>query len=238
MIIEEIRWRLHQLADPEIVSQRGVSWVPKLIEALNLLPRALRNCDFQLLEKALGAVGRVLRVEPDRLNSSLREAARALPLGELVVSLSSVCGHLDRGCAAPGAVDSLKEGVAALGELDGRLNSLIDRHDRWQRLDVELMRAEAEGLAELAGSWPDLKKDAEAQCQGRTEEWVPLLVQDTEKLTQAIAAQEANLIRQYFRSFRNRVGLQFYQTDLMLKKVCEELSRAREPLAKVQEMIK
>jgi len=238
MIIEEIRWRLHQLADPEIVYQRGVSWVPKLIETLNLLPQALRNCDFQQLEKAVGVVGRILRVEPDRLNSSLREAARALPLGELVVSLSSVCGHLDRGCAAPGAVDSLKEGVAALGELDGRLNSLIDRHDRWQRLDVELMRAEAEGLAELAGSWPDLKKDAEAQCQGRTEEWVPLLVQDTEKLTQAIAAQEANLIRQYFRSFRNRVGLQFYQTDLMLKKVCEELSRAREPLAKVQEMIK
>ena len=238
MIIEEIRWRLQQLADPEIVSQRGVSWVPKLIEALNLLPQALRNCDFQQLEKALGAVGRILRVEPDRLNSSLREAARALPLGELVLSLSSVCDRLDRGRAAPGAVDSLKEGVAALGKLASRLNSLIARHDRWQRLDVELMRAEAEGLAELAGSWPDLKKDAEAQCQGRMEEWVPLLVQDTEKLTQAIAVQEANQIRQYFRSFRNRVGLQFYQTDLMLKKVCEELSRAREPFAKVEEMIK
>jgi hypothetical protein len=65
-----------------------------------------------------------------------------------------------------------------------------------------------------------------------------LLVQDTEKLTQAIAAEEPNKISQYFRSFRNRVGLEFYRTDLMLKKVCDELSRAREPLAKVQEMIK
>jgi hypothetical protein len=238
IIIEEIKWRLNQLADPETVSQRGVYWVPKLVESLNLLSRALRDCDSQQLEKTLGAVGRILRVEPDRLNSSLREAARALPLGELVVSLSNVCDRLDRGRAAPDAVDSLRKGIAALGKLASRLNSLIARHDRWQRLDVEFLRVEAEGLAELAGSWPDLKKDVEAQCHGCTEEWVSLLVQDTEKLTQAVAAEEPNQTRQYFRSFRNRVGLQFYQTDLMLKKVCDELSRAREPLAKVQEMIK
>jgi hypothetical protein len=238
MIIEEVRWRLDQLADPEVVSQRGVTWVPKLIGTLHLLPQALRNCDVQQLEKALGAVGRILRVEPDRLNSSLREAARALPLGELVVSLSRVCDRLDRGRATPDAVDSLKEGVAALGKLASRLDSLIEQHDRWQTLDVELMREEAEGLAELAASWPDLKKDAEVQCQGRTEEWVRLLTHDAEKLTRAIAAQEPNQIKQYFRSFRNRVVLQFYQADLMVKKVCEELSRAREPLAKVQEMIK
>lgn len=238
MVIQEIKWRLEQLADPEIVSQRGVYWVPKLIETLNLLSLALRNFDVRQMEKTLGTVGRVLRVEPDRLNLSLREAARALPLGELVVSLSRVCDRLDRGRAASGAVGSLKEGVAALGKLASRLDSLIGQHDKWQTLDVELMRAEAEGLAELAASWPDLKKDTEAQFQGRTEEWVPLLAHDAEKLTQAIAAQEPNQIRQYFRSFRNRVGLQFYRADLMLKKLCEELSRAREPLAKVQEMIK
>ena len=238
IIIEEVRSRLDQLADPEVVSQRGVPWVPDLIETLRLLPQALRNCDVQLLEKALKAVGRILRREPDRLNSSLREAARALPLDELVVSLSRVCDRLDRGRAAPDAVDSLKEGVAALGKLASRLDSLIEQHDRWQRLDVELMRAEAEGPAELAASWPDLKKDVEVQCQGRTEEWVPLLVNDVERLTQAIAAQEPNQVKQHFRSFRNRVALQFYQADLMVKKVCEELSRAREPLAKVQEMIK
>jgi hypothetical protein len=165
--------------------------------------------------------------------TSLREAARALPLGELVVSLSRVCDRLDLGRAASGAVGSLKEGVAALGELASRLDRLIAEHDRWQTLDVELMRTEAEGLAELEGSWPDLKKETDGQCEGHTEEWVPLLAQDAEKLTQAIAAKELNQIRQYFRRFRTRVSRQFYQADLMLKKLCEELARVGEPLAKV-----
>jgi hypothetical protein len=236
MVLQEVQGGLERLADPEIVSQRGVSWVPRLIDTLKRLSRALKTCDVGQMEKELGNVRRALGVEPDRLNSRLIEAARALPLAELVNSLSRVCDRLDCGRAASGAVDSLKEGVCALGKLASRLDYLIGQHDKLQRLDVELMRAEAEGLSELAASWPDLKK--EAQCEGLTEEWAPLLAEDAEKLTQAIAAQEPNQIRQYFRRFRARVSRQFYQADLMLKKLSEELSRVGEPLAKVLEMIK
>jgi len=236
MVIQEIKCGLEQLADPEIVSQRGVSWVPRLIDTLKRLSQALKTCDAGQMEKELGNVRRALGVEPDRLNLRLIEAARALPLTELVNSLSRVCDRLDRGRAASGAVGCFKEGVGALGKLASGLDYLIGQHDKLQRLDVELMRAEAEGLAELAGSWPDLKK--EAQCEGLTEEWVPLLAEDAEKLTQAIAAQEPNQIRQYFRRFRTRVSRHFYQADLMLKKLCEELSRAGEPIATVLEMIK
>ena len=234
----EFQRDLEQLADPETILQRGVSWVPKFIDTLKQLSQALKNRDIAQMEKTLRIVGRVLGVEPDRINSSLREAVRALPLVELVASLSRVSDSLDRRQASASAVGSFKEGVAALGKWASSLDALMGQHDRWQTLDVELRRVEAEGLAEIGSSWPDLRKDVQAQLEGIRDEWAPFLAQNAEELTQAIAAREPNRLSRSFRRFRTQVNHWFYETDRRLKDQCEELERIGESFSTVLEVMK
>jgi TIR domain len=237
MLLRDGENGLGQLSDPDIISERGVSWVPKLIDTIRQVSQALQNHDTEVMETAYRTMGRILRIEPDRLNSKLRGAARALPLAELVASLSRVCDRLNCRPTSPIALAPFKEGVAALGKLAERLKSLVAQHDVLQKLDVELMRIEAEGLTKIENSWLDLRADSEAEWQGITEEWAHSLAGDAEKLTQAIAAGNPNVMERYFRRFRTGVSHQFLDTDKNLKELCGELARVGGPLAKVLEFM-
>jgi hypothetical protein len=204
--------------------------VQRLGNDLKALFSAIKNCDVLQLDAALRPLKRLLATQPMLINSRLTEAARALPLLELKDALARVYGKLDRIDIKEETILRFKNGVDALGALNDTLVSLIEDHNRWQRIDDELRRMEAD-QSDLLASWTDLKDMTEEQLRGVPENWALRIAEDSQKLDKAIGVQDPNKIRQYFSRYRSRVGNRFYQVDLALKALCDQLRRIGEPLA-------
>jgi hypothetical protein len=240
LTLQDIVDGLKRFAAQETTGQNMCFWIQGLIEALNRLFRATENCDAQQIEAAVRPISRVLAIQPVIINTRLNEAARALPLPPLVGALTRIHNNLGRTQVRPDTVGKFKDGVAALGKLNDKLTSLIEDHDKWQAIDVELRRIEATinlDSTELVASWSDLKEMVHPQCSGVAEPWAGLLFEDSQKLDDAMRAQDPNRIKQYFGRYRTRVSNRFYQVDLTLKGLCGKLRSVGEPLATVLEMI-
>jgi hypothetical protein len=92
-------------------------------------------------------------------------------------------------------------------------------------------------LSELEFSWPDVQLKMNILCQESSEEWVRLLQEDSVQVGSALMGQNPSLIQRYFRRYRQRAGNRFYQVDVMLKTLCEELRKVGEPLASVLKLL-
>jgi hypothetical protein len=76
------------------------------------------------------------------------------------------------------------------------------------------------------------------QSDGHEESWAALLDKEMAKLDRALVEKDPGRIRQSFQSFRTRASYRFYEVDLALKELCEQLRKVSEPLTHVWEMIK
>lgn len=240
LTLQDIVEDLNELANQEASAQTTISWIQFLLDHLNRLFEAVRNCDIQQINIALVPIKRILSREPVELNIRLNEAARALPLPALVSALTGIYGKLDPAQITPDTLTKLKDGVDALSKLSAKLNSLIDEHDKLQWIDTELRRIEdlsRQDLSDLIVSWPYLKEKTQPCCNEVIQIWARSLMEDMGKLEEAIAAQDPNKIRQYFGRYRARINNRFYDVDLTLKKLCGELRRVGEPLSTVLEII-
>ena len=214
-------------------SERMNPWIGLLINGLRRLFIAIENRDAQNMDEAIKPINSVLAIQPALINARLNQAARSLPLPELIEALIRVFDNLDVARVNLNAMEKFRTGVNALYDLNNQLSALRDEHDLWQAVDAELRRIEAtvaQDLDDLSLSWPNLKKMTEKQCKGVLDEWAQKLQVDCQKLDEAFEAQEPNKVRQYFGRYRSRVSNRFYHVDLMLRELCGKLRGVGEPL--------
>ncbi len=216
-----------------------VAWIQDIMSAREELHEAVKNSDMKRLKKAAWLIDRVLAIQPSRINTRLSTGARALRLPDLVNAMTVVRSKITRLDLDPRKVCQFEVGIDALDKLNHSLNALIKEHDKWQTVDNELRLIDAnleQNMSELELSWPHLKVNIESLYGGSTDAWVLSLKAEGEKLESAIA-QEPVKVKQYFRHYRRRASDRFYQVDLELRKLCNDLRKVGEPLASVLRMI-
>jgi hypothetical protein len=137
-------------------------------------------------------------------------------------------------------VSAFRSGVEAFGKLDRALSALVDDHDGWQVLDVELRRIEGSidhDLIELEMSWPDVKPKAESLYIACPDEWASALKKEGDELNDALNSNNPAKVRRSFRSYQRRAADRFYRVDIELKTLCGSLRQIGTPLASVLRMI-
>jgi hypothetical protein len=120
------------------------------------------------------------------------------------------------------------------------LSSLIDDHDNWQALDVELRRIEGSierDMMEFEMSWPDIKLKAGPLYMDVPEEWANALKKESDVLDDECKAKNPLKVRRGFRSYQRRVTDRFYRVDVQLKTLCSDMRQIGIPLATVMEMM-
>jgi hypothetical protein len=216
-------------------------WIARLIRDLDVLFVAINQNDGALLESAIKPIRNVLAQRPVQINGKLAAAAEALRLSRLVDALTEVRKCLSGAGVNPVTAKRFQDGVQALDGLKESLSSLIVHHNEWQDIDVIIRLVDGNidiDCSELEGFWSELKEKTEAQLKGYEEPWASLLEKEIAKLDKSLEEKDPGRIRQSFRSFRTRASYRFYEVDLALKELCEQLRKVSEPLTHVWEMIK
>lgn len=211
-----------------------IDWIQELIEAHDLLRQAIDCQNVEPLRRSMWLIKRVLDLHPTRINERLNAAARALRLAAIEQAMASIRTDLRQAKLPPKKVRRFESGVAALGNLGDHLVRLVEDHDRWQAVDLELRRIETamnHDLSEIGSSWPELRAKVEPLCQQSGAAWVERLRCDSRDLDTALASANPAQIRQCFLRYRRRVGNRFFQVDADLKSLCHELRYVGQPLA-------
>jgi hypothetical protein len=211
-----------------------LDWIQELVEAHGQLQLAIEARNAEPLHRAIWLTKRVLDRHPTRINERLNAAARALRLVAIEQSMLSIRKDLRRLKLAPQQVRRFESGVTALGDLGEHLTRLVEDHDRWQAIDLELRRIEAvmaHDPGEIRASWPDLRAKVDPLCQQSGAAWAEWVQRDSRDLDKALASKNPAQIRQCFQRYRRRVGNRFYQVDTDLKSLCHELRYVGQPLA-------
>jgi hypothetical protein len=240
LTLQRIVSDLRDAAERASLPATETSWIQNLVRAQEALSGAIEDLNMKLLKRAIWLLNRVLAVQPSRVNTRLNTAARTLRLPALVDAMACVSDNLASLDLDPEKVGHFEAGVDALVSLSHGLATLVDEHDRWQAIDLELRRVEAnmgQDITELAISWPDLKAMTEPLCSGSADEWITSFRKDSDNLDRAIAYQNPTRIKRCFRRYRRQAGLRFHRVDVALKSLCDDLRKVGEPLASVMRLI-
>ena len=232
--------RLQEVAARPSMPASEMAWIQELVLARAHMQTAIEALDDEPLKRAMWLVKRVLDRHPTRINERLNAAARALRLATIQQAMASIRVELRRLHLGPEQVQQFEVGVRALGDLSRHLAALVDDHDSWQAIDLELRRIEAvmgHDLGELELSWPDLKAKVEPLCRDNAASWVEALHKDGDCLDRALAAHNPIKIRQSFQRYRRHAGNRFFQVDTDLKALCHELRSLGEPLSATFRML-
>jgi hypothetical protein len=239
LTLQRVIGDLQDVASRAALPEGETLWIGDLVRAQESLAAAIDELDAKLLKRAIWHLNRVLTTQPSLINTRLNAAARALRLPELVEEMSRLSDSLVQLDTEPARVRQFQAGVTALADLDDSLASIVDDHDCWQVVDIELRQIES-GMGQeseaVEMSWPYLKVKAEPLYRDREESWAVSLKQVSDHLDGALEVQHPVRIRRFFRLFRRQAGERFYRVDLALKELCEDLQRVGEPLALVMRM--
>jgi hypothetical protein len=238
--LQDIIAQLQIVASHSIIPPSDVSWIEDVTQAQKMLSAALTQLQVDGLKRAVWLLKRVIALQPSSINQRLNMAARALRLEALIQAMTAIRNGLSTLNLEREKIAQFETGVAALESLHTRLARLVEAHDNWQALERILSRIEdvmVYDLTELELSWPDVEHRVTNLCHEQSEDWVQLLREDGGQLGNALAAQNPMLIHRYFRRYRQRAGNRFYQVDVMLKTLCEELRQVGEPLTSVLRLL-
>ncbi len=78
---------------------------------------------------------------------------------------------------------------------------------------------------------------AESLCRDNGDECIARFIKNRDALDKAVASGDPVKIRSLFKDYNRQAIMCFYQVDVSLKNLCEELRKAGEPLALVMRMI-
>jgi hypothetical protein len=215
-------------------------WIRYVDSAQESLRGAMKNRDAKLLKDTLRQLRRVVTQQPTRINASLVTTAKALRLEAMVGAMTTLSDILARLDLDLEKLNRFNLAVEALAGLERTLSALVDDHDQWQRLDLELRRIEAVmelDTEELEMSWPDLEGMAVPLHQGRSERWAMDFRTSIDDLDSAIVSRNPRLIRNGFRMFCRNASDRFYHIDTQLGEQCEDLGKVGQPLAFLLEML-
>ncbi len=222
------------------LSKQETSWIDDVVAAKTDLNAALDGLDEKLLKRVIWRLNRLLTTQPGLINKSLNQTARVLRLPTLTEALAGICDRLTSLDLDAGKVQQFETGVKALRQLDQDLTALVNDHDRWQTLDLELRRIGGtldHDLFDLEMSWPDVKTRAEPLCLNVADDWAQALQKESHGLDEALVASNPVKVKRGFRNFQRRVSERFFQIDVNLKAVCGDLRQIGTPLASVLGMI-
>lgn len=234
------------LRDLEEVNRRNrlpaseLSWLVDVRTAQADIARAIEENNLNRIKQAMRLLNRVLTIQPTLINARLITAARSLRLNSLIQGMVAVRDGLGGAGYDAARISQIELGVTALTTLSASLASLVDEHDRWQIIDLDLRRIEQfldYDMTELELSWPDVCERLAPFCAEPTEAWSVALKQDADKVTGALKSADSTRSRQFFRRFRRQVGERFFRVDIELKRVCDELRKVGEPLASVLKVL-
>jgi hypothetical protein len=240
LTLEEIINELKQVASRPIIPKQELVWIEDISLTKEELHHAIDALDEKALKKVTWRLNRLLATQPARINALLNLAARTLRLSALLSALTRVCDHITSLELDSDKVLAFQSGLEALDKLDCELSNLVDDHDRWQMLDVELRRIEASidhDLLELEMSWPDVKPKAESLYGACSDEWAEALQKEGNALDDALLSNNPAKIRRFFRNYQRRATDRFFRVDVQLKTLCGDLRLIGSPLASVLRMV-
>ena len=238
--LQDIVAELRNVAGRNVIPASELSWIDDVAQAATVLNTAVNQIDPEALKRTIWLLKRIIALQPSSINQRLNAAARALRLDALVEAMTQINTTLNNLHLEADKVAQFTAGVAALRSLNKRLMALIEAHNNWQTLERILSRIEdviVYDISELTFSWPDVKAKVITLSQGSKGDRVQLLNEDGANLDDALTAQNPALINRYFRRYRQRAGNHFYQVDVALKNLCEELRQVGQPLASVLRII-
>ncbi|UBF28523.1 hypothetical protein K9N68_11970 [Kovacikia minuta CCNUW1] len=240
LTLQKLLREVQELAGRETIATNEVLWLKDLERAQAELRAAIDELDTRRLQKTIWLLNRILAIQPSRINTNLNSVARSLRLPALVNAMNSIWERLAGSNLNQEKIKQFQVSVLVLAELNKRLTALVIGHDYWQELDLELRRIEAnleKDLIELEMSWIDLKERTDVLFNPAGDQWTVFFQQDSHNLDAALSAQNPAKIKRYFRMYRRRASDRFYQVDVTLKRLCEELREVGEPLTAVLRMI-
>jgi hypothetical protein len=239
--LEEIVGEMRSVADQGMFAEHEISWIRHLDQVYMYLCQALERSDRALLERAQERLYSVLTVRLPYMNNRLNQAAHDLDrLADLVEGLKYICNTWeDCRDLDEGEVQWFKAGVDEMERLYHMLSKLLKEHDTWQWVDSELrmMAISLDNAAELAGIWEGVRAITKPLYCDRTEGWTIVLKEADQRLTDALVTREADRIERCFGRYRWRVDDCFYKTDIKLKRLCDDLRAAGDPLDAVMRMM-
>jgi hypothetical protein len=209
------------------------SWLEHLRQAQASLAEANRALDIRSLQDTSWHLHRVLPTQSVRINQRLITVAAALRLPELLKAMTHLCDGLDVLRKEPAMVSRVRSSVDHLDSLNRKLTPLIEQHDHWQSVDLELQRIEdnmSQGTAELEKTWPYLRPQAAPLYRDNSADWAARLRDNEDELDTAIAAQNPAKMRRHFGRYHTRARHRFHEVDKQLKALCDELSQVGEAL--------
>ena len=234
-IIDELRL---VAARPSMPKQE-LRWIDEAEQIKLELRMAITSQDEKKLKNVIARLNRLLATHLARINTLLNHAARALRLPALWNALGRVCNDLNSLNLDPDNVKAFQSGVDALSKMESALSDLVDSHDRWQTLEVELRLIESsveQDLDQLEMDWPNVKQKAEPLYLLFAYEWASALKQESNALDEALSNKNRVAVRRSFHKYQRRAINRFYQVDLELKALCGNLRQVGVPLAAVLEM--
>lgn len=217
---------IQKIAALETISVQEIRWLANLKEAQMELHTAIEERELHRLPQSIKILKRVLAIQPSRINTNLVAAARSLRLPNLVNTMQLIIEKFVDVPLKKEKLQHFQQGFKSLEALNSRLEALIAGHDNWQVFDLELRRIEdnlSQDINELKASWPDLLERTMELANPSTDQWIVIFQQDIQDLDIAIQGEDEIIIRQCFHVFRRRAKESFYQIDVALKDLCEEL---------------
>jgi hypothetical protein len=228
--------------DSRRIAQQGsfvgseIDWIDELQSACDDLHAGVDAPDHARLRSAVRRMNRILATRPELINRGLIHVARDLPLRCLAQALAGVRGNLPPGEHGGGSHQQVKDSEVALADISRQLSSLVENHDAWQAIDVELRRLDGAlewNPPEFEFSWLDLKHRVERLCGDDTADWARTLRDAAVSVETSMSGPQSPRLKQAFAMFRRHVARRFWEVDFTLKALCEELRQLDVPLAQL-----
>jgi hypothetical protein len=232
--------QLKEVTDRPFFPATDATWVKSLSEASAELAQSLESRAPAGLKRVVWQLDRVLSVQPAHINTRLNAAARALRLPSLVSAMQTVQAQLVGPGLDAAQIQEFSTAVGTIAALSEMVRTLVADHDRLQALDLELRRIRAgsrDDMDELRLSWPNVRELATPSDATSSQEWAASLAKEGQCLDEALASEDVARIRQAFQRYYSVASDRFYRVDLALKRVCEDLRSAGEPLAFVLKIL-
>ncbi len=237
---------LQKAAQQKSMAEEDFAWLDSLLVAADRFDKGCEDLSIAPLQESGKIIRGVLEMRPTIFDTKLCAAARTLPLDELRAAMSSIRGKLSAGAIGSDAGQRFSLGVEALPKLSSNLQVLTAEHTRWQVIATTFWSIDAlidQSVDVLRNSWQKLRERLERICTGNTAKWAVAILESVSKLEQLLStpapAEEKALqrwqtrIRVIYKSCSNDGGRRFYQVDLSLKHLCDELRNLQMALAKM-----
>lgn len=223
---EEFRKLLKRLRahEPEMMLLGDI--LVDLEGARSILQQALVAQDGRLLRKAKTAIRRVLQRYPPRVAGEIDSAVRILSFDYLK----------EHGCTQVAALHAV---VSELAQLGAELRFLSERHSVWQKVEDELLAADAVlGSRDeeiLDSHYPETRRLFGLLCDAYSKAPSALLLEEGcleeadqhgTSLEAALDKGDTSAVRRCFSRYRKALGKCFFNADDKLLKHCNQLQQA------------